>query len=92
MAPVGDSAGTADHVPVEAGHQATQAWGGEGNAPAIPSLIEMVGSGFGNRLVLTRSEYWIGTDRTCGIGRPNDPSLRRPARTTVSRRQRRLAS
>ena len=59
--------------PSKKARNSTQAFGGEGGTPAIPSLVEVVGSGFGNRLVLTRSEYWIGTDRNCAIGRPNDP-------------------
>lgn len=40
---------------------------------APPALTELVGGGVGNRVVLTYSEYWIGSDPTCGIRRPNDP-------------------
>ena len=33
----------------------------------------MVGAGIGNRVVLTRPEYWIGADPGCAIARPVDP-------------------
>ena len=38
-----------------------------------PALTELVGNEVGNRIVLVKPEYWIGTDPTCPICRPDDP-------------------
>lgn len=73
LAPSADSQVTSDYVPVEQARNSTQAWGGEGGVLTIPSLVELVGSGIGNRVALVRSEYWIGTDPNCPICRLNDP-------------------
>lgn len=68
-----DGCVTADYTPPEGARNATQAWGADGAAPAIPSLVEIVGNAFTNRVPLIGSEYWIGTDQSCAICRPNDP-------------------
>jgi FHA domain len=37
-----------------------------------PALTEVLGQGIGNRIVLVKPEYWIGSDPTCHICRPDD--------------------
>ena len=73
IAPTNDGLATADYVPPENARNTTQAWGSDGATPAIPALVELVGNGFGNRVLLLGQEYWIGTDSTCAICRGNDP-------------------
>jgi hypothetical protein len=36
-------------------------------------VTELIGSGIGNRLLLTKNEYWIGSDPSRPICRPDDP-------------------
>ena len=38
-----------------------------------PALTELLGREIGNRILLTRPEYWIGADPSCPISRPDDP-------------------
>ena len=38
-----------------------------------PALTELIGSEIGNRILLVKNEYWIGSDPTCPICRPDDP-------------------
>jgi pSer/pThr/pTyr-binding forkhead associated (FHA) protein len=68
-----DPAVTTDHVSMEQARNSTQAWGGDGAVAALPSLVELVGTLASNRIVLARSDYWIGTDPSCSICRINDP-------------------
>jgi hypothetical protein len=37
------------------------------------ALSELIGNEIGNRLLLTKAEYWIGSDSSCAIRRPDDP-------------------
>ncbi len=71
-APDGEPDGTIDHLPggptPAAGTQGPRVLAGR---PA--ALTELVGGGIGNRVVLTRPEYWIGTDPGCAVCRPDDP-------------------
>lgn len=73
LAPTNDGAATADYAPPEGARNTTQAWGADGAAPAIPALVELVGNSYSNRVLLIGSEYWIGADPSCAIGRANDP-------------------
>lgn len=73
LAPAGEGSATADYSPPEGARNMTQAWGADASAPAIPSLVELVGNSFANRVPLLGAEYWIGTDPSCAICRPNDP-------------------
>lgn len=73
LAPAGEGSATADYSPPEGARNMTQAWGADAGAPAIPSLVELVGNSFANRVPLLGAEYWIGTDPSCAICRPNDP-------------------
>lgn len=38
-----------------------------------PALTEFLGDRIGNRVVLVKPEYWIGSDSNCAISRPDDP-------------------
>lgn len=52
---------------------ATRGWD-DGPGPARPpALSELIGSEIGNRILLVKNEYWIGSDPSCPIGRPDDP-------------------
>lgn len=73
LAPSGEGSATADYSPPEGARNMTQAWGADASAPAIPSLVELVGNAFANRVPLIGSEYWIGADPSCAICRANDP-------------------
>jgi hypothetical protein len=67
------SSETADYAgstPVPAG---TVGFGDINPAELHPALVELVTSGIGNRIMLARPEYWIGTDASCAICRPQDP-------------------
>lgn len=72
LAPASDGSATADYSPPEGARNMTQAWGTDSGAPAIPSLVELVGNSFANRVPLLSSEYWIGTDPSCAICRSGD--------------------
>jgi pSer/pThr/pTyr-binding forkhead associated (FHA) protein len=46
----------------------------EGNSPVRPpALTEILGREIGNRILLVKGEYWIGSDPTCQVCRPDDP-------------------
>ena len=46
----------------------------EGISPVRPpALTELLGSDIGNRVLLVKPEYWIGSDPNCQISRPDDP-------------------
>lgn len=62
---------TVDFVP-EVPTNATVGWGGPLPQPSAV-LTELVPHGIGARLPLTGTEYWIGTDPNCAIGRAGDP-------------------
>ncbi|MBX9578895.1 MAG: FHA domain-containing protein [Gemmataceae bacterium] len=74
-APDAEPAATVDHVPDPAKPpNSTRGWAADapfGLRP--PALTELTPGGIGNRVVLTRPEYWIGTDPGCAICRPDDP-------------------
>ena len=36
-------------------------------------MTELLGNEIGNRMLLVKPEYWIGSDPTCAICRPDDP-------------------
>jgi hypothetical protein len=38
-----------------------------------PALTEVLGDRIGNRVVLVKPEYWIGSSANCFICRPDDP-------------------
>jgi pSer/pThr/pTyr-binding forkhead associated (FHA) protein len=65
---VGAAATTTDSPPHE-----TRAWAGAPLQTLVPSMVEMTPGGPGQRLALTRQEYWIGRDASaCLLARPDD--------------------
>jgi pSer/pThr/pTyr-binding forkhead associated (FHA) protein len=72
-APQGDPGATANYALDPSSRGATQGWD-EGTSPFRPAaLTELIGKEVGNRVLLTKAEYWIGTDPDCAICRPDDP-------------------
>ena len=64
---------TVDQLPSDPASGETQGWV-EGASPMKPpALSEMLGQEIGNRVLLVKGEYWIGTDPTCQVCRPDDP-------------------
>ncbi len=49
-------------------------------------VTELIGSEIGNRMLLVKNEYWIGSDPSCPICRPDDPFCEPRARPAVPRR------
>jgi hypothetical protein len=50
----------------------TDTWLSGKQAARPPALTELVGNEIGNRVVLLKPEYWIGSDPACPICRPDD--------------------
>ena len=72
-APQGGPGETIDHAPAEGDFSTTRPWD-EGSTPfRPPALSELLGREIGNRVVLVRPEYWIGTDPSCAVCRADDP-------------------
>ena len=60
-------------MPNEAGFSETHGWN-EGASPfRPPAVTELIGKEIGNRMLLVKNEYWIGSDPSCPICRPDDP-------------------
>lgn len=84
-APDVEAGGTVDHLPGDVKSTgSTHNWGDGQPASRPPALTELLGDSIGNRIVLTRPEYWIGTDPACAICRPDDPFCE-PRHCRVSR-------
>jgi FHA domain len=72
-APFADAGPTVDHVAGGAGFSETHGWD-EGASTFRPAAVtELLGSEIGNRMLLIKNEYWIGSDTACPICRPDDP-------------------
>src|SRR5271157_2421731 len=52
---------------------ATQGWDGSPSPFRPPAVTELIGNEIGNRILLVKPEYWIGTDPTGSICRSDDP-------------------
>jgi len=52
---------------------ATQGWAGSPSPFRPPAVTELIGNEIGNRMLLVKPEYWIGSDPTCSICRSDDP-------------------
>jgi pSer/pThr/pTyr-binding forkhead associated (FHA) protein len=64
---------TADQVVGGPNTGETQGWA-DGPGPfRPPALTELLGQEIGNRVLLVKGEYWIGSDPTCPVCRPDDP-------------------
>jgi hypothetical protein len=72
-APVVDAGPTIDHDPNQGGFSATHGWNEGASAFRPPAVTELIGSEIGNRMLLIKTEYWIGSDSSCPICRPDDP-------------------
>jgi hypothetical protein len=72
-APYTDAGATLDQAPNEAGFSGTHGLD-EGASPyRPPAVTELIGKDIGNRILLIKNEYWIGSDPSCAICRPDDP-------------------
>jgi hypothetical protein len=72
-APQAEAAATAEFAPDDPNRGSTRGWD-DGPSPfRPPALSELLGSEIGNRTMLARNEYWIGSDPSCSICRPDDP-------------------
>src|SRR5262245_60972552 len=72
-APNADAGQTLDQVGHEAGFSETRGLD-EGTSSFRPAaLTELIGKEIGNRVLLVKNEYWIGSDPSCAICRPDDP-------------------
>jgi hypothetical protein len=72
-APQGDLGATTDYVANESARGETQGWDDPSSPFRPPALTELIGKEIGNRTLLVRPEYWIGSDLACPICRPDDP-------------------
>jgi hypothetical protein len=72
-APMADAGPTLDHEPSEGGFSETHGWNEGASTIRPPAVTELIGSEIGNRMLLIKTEYWIGSDPTCPICRPDDP-------------------
>jgi hypothetical protein len=71
-APLVDAGPTIAHTGNEPGFNETRPLD-EGASPyRPPAVTELLGKGIGNRILLLNNEYWIGSDPTCPICRPDD--------------------
>ena len=64
---------TVDHVGGDSNFGATQGLDQGTGSFRPPALTELLGREIGNRVLLVKGEYWIGSDPACPIGRPDDP-------------------
>jgi hypothetical protein len=64
---------TGDHRPSTGSAFATRGWAEKSPLSKPPTITEIVAGGIGNRVVLTRQEYWIGSDPACDFCRSEDP-------------------
>jgi len=72
-APQADAGQTVDQVANQAAFSETHGLD-EGASPFRPAaLTELLGKEIGNRALLVKDEYWIGSDPSCAICRPDDP-------------------
>jgi hypothetical protein len=72
-APQPEVAATVDYSPDDPNRGVTRGWD-DGPSPfRPPALTELLGNEIGNRTLLVKNEYWIGSDPTCPIGRSDDP-------------------
>ena len=68
-----DAGATADAGPGSSPTGQTRGWGDGTNQVRPPALTELIGPDIGNRTLLIKNEYWIGSDPSCPICRSEDP-------------------
>jgi FHA domain len=71
--PFADAGATVDQPGGEEGFSGTHGLDDGASALRPPAVTELLGSEIGNRILLVKNEYWIGSDPTCQICRPDDP-------------------
>ena len=64
---------TGDYAPGAQVSGETHGWDDRPSPFRPPALTELIGSEIGNRILLVKPEYWIGSDPACPICRPDDP-------------------
>lgn len=64
---------TAGGVSGEAAFAQTHGWADAGAAARPPAFTELLGHEIGNRVLLTKPEYWVGSDPSCAFCRQADP-------------------
>jgi pSer/pThr/pTyr-binding forkhead associated (FHA) protein len=64
---------TTDEAADSAGFGQTGGWTDGASPFRAPAVTELFGNEIGNRTLLVKPEYWIGSDPTCQICRPDDP-------------------
>lgn len=64
---------TVNHLPNAHGAGQTQGLDAGAGAFRPAALTEMLGREIGNRVLLTKGEYWVGSDTSCQVSRPDDP-------------------
>ena len=69
----GGHGATIEHAPGGADTASTQVWADGPSVPRPPALTELLGREIGNRVLLVKPEYWIGSDPSCAICRADDP-------------------
>jgi len=64
---------TAGQVSNRPGFNETHGWSEAPGTFRPPAVTELLGTEIGNRVLLLKEEYWIGSDPSCAIWRPDDP-------------------
>ncbi len=64
---------TDDDLPSGRASRETHGWSETPGPSRRPALTEMLGRDIGNRVLLVKDSYWIGSDPSCPISRPDDP-------------------
>jgi hypothetical protein len=59
----------ADHRPGAPPSSETQGWTEGAGSLRPPALTELLGREIGNRVLLVKNEYWIGSDSSCSVCR-----------------------
>jgi pSer/pThr/pTyr-binding forkhead associated (FHA) protein len=73
-APQAESAATTtEYTPDEPNRGVTRGWDDAPSPFRPPAFTELLGNEIGNRTLLVKNEYWIGSDPSCPINRPDDP-------------------
>lgn len=68
-----DAGITAEVAPGGSATGQTRGWGDGPNQVRPPALTELIGPEIGNRTLLIKNEFWIGSDPACAICRSEDP-------------------
>jgi hypothetical protein len=67
------SSDTADYSSLTPDPRGTVRFNDVAQTSLHPALVELVAGGIGNRILMTKAEYWIRADASCAICRAQDP-------------------